>query len=77
MKYEIKSTIISKLILSEDRSSINIDMTIFFGIVGDDRMQPSSTGCTIELSLKDGSRDTLVSELNEKTIEWFNKNYNS
>lgn len=77
MKYEIKSTTISKLTLSEDGNSISIDVTIFFGITGDDKMTPSSTGCTIELSLKEGNRNTLASELNEKTAVWFNEQFNS
>lgn len=77
MKYIINSTSISRIILSENGKDISIDMTIFFGVKGMDKISPSSIGCTVSLSLEDGNRNTLVAELNEKTVNWFNENYNT
>ena len=76
MTYKIISTQTSKVSLADDNLSISVDMTITYGIEGAEKMQPSSVGCTIELSLEIGERNTLVSELETKTAEWFEENFN-
>ena len=82
MQYEIKlneqeqSDIkINKVSLSDDSLSINVDVTIIYGIVGDSIVK-SSIGTTINLLLDNSVRSSLVSELNEKIVAWFNNNYN-
>lgn len=77
MKYEMHTPFISKIYLSEDGSSINVDMTIPYGVEGMEKLTPSTTGCTINLSLQEGHRNILVSELDEKTDKWFNENFNN
>lgn len=76
MNYTIKSTQTNGINLSEDSSSINIDVTIIYNLEGESKLQDSSVGTTINLSLSEGERSTMVAELQTKTTEWFNTNYN-
>jgi hypothetical protein len=76
MEYAIKSTFINKITLSEDSLSISVGVTVNFNAKEESKMADSSIGTTIVLSLKDGERNTLAQELNSKTLEWFNENYN-
>lgn len=75
--YTITHSFISNIKLGADGNSVDIDMTIQFIFDGADKTTPSSTGCTINLDLKIGERNTMLSELNDKTEEWFNLNYNN
>jgi hypothetical protein len=77
MEYAIKETAIGSPKITLDGLSIDIDVTIWYGIVGDEKCQSSSIGTTINLFLDESPRNTLVSELNTKILQWFNENYNS
>ena len=77
MKYSILSTSVSKIVLSKDGTYIDVFVTIFFGAVGYEKMQPSTTGCSVVLLLDIEPRKTLVDELNTKVLAWFDLNYNT
>lgn len=77
MAYIIKKTERNKVYLTENDTKVNVDITIWYNLEGDTKLQDSSIGTTIILFLDTDSRNTIVAELSEKTIEWFNTNYNS
>lgn len=76
MKYVIKSSAVSAIRISEDKLSISLDVTILYNTEEPSKLQDSSVGTTIVISLEKGDRKTLVSELEKSIQEWFDKNYN-
>ena len=74
--YIIKSKTINGIKLSEDLKSVNLDFTIFYNIDGESKLPNGSIGDTITLSLETGERNTMVSEMETKIIEWFNLKFN-
>jgi len=75
MEYEITNTEISRITLSEDNSTLAVDMTLWYN-VAESKLQDSTTGCTITLDMTTGERATMKAELDTKVLEWFNKKFN-
>lgn len=75
MNYSITSTKISVISLSEDKKSVNVDMSIYGEYKNGIVTLPINTGTTINLPLILGEQ--LPAELETKTIQWFNENYPS
>ena len=76
MTYEITNTAIAGIVISDDGLSLQLNVVIRYRAVGADKTEPSSTGCSIVLSLESGERNTMLSEYQTKIVEWFQENYN-
>lgn len=76
MKYEMLSSKISGMVVSEDSKSIQMDITIQYMATGADKTQPSSVGSSFTISLESGERNTMAEELDKKILDWFELNFN-
>lgn len=77
MKYTIsKSPSISRITISDDDASINIDVTVFYNIEGGSHLPDATVGYTINMLLDSSTRDTMLSELNTKVQQQFEAQFN-